>query len=81
MIGLPRAINRLLLFLIALDAALSVLAIALPDIWFRLIHDQPYIDPQGLLRRARAVWAAFTARASPGLGSVASAALLASGRR
>jgi hypothetical protein len=60
MIGSPRAINLLLLFLIALDAVLSVLAIAFPDAWFRLLHDQPYIDPQGLLRRTGAVWAAFT---------------------
>jgi hypothetical protein len=60
MIGSTRAINLLLLFLIALDAVLSVLAIALPHIWFRLIHDQPYVDPQGLLRRTGAVWAAFT---------------------
>src|SRR5215475_8811772 len=60
MIGSPRVINLLLLFLIALDAALSVLAIAFPDTWFRFIHGQPYIDPQGLLRRTGAVWAAFT---------------------
>jgi hypothetical protein len=60
MIGSPRAINVLLFFLIALDAALSILAIAFPDLWFRLIHDRPYIDPQGLLRRTGAVWAAFT---------------------
>jgi hypothetical protein len=60
MIGSPLAINVLLLFLIVLDAVLSILAIAFPQAWFRLIHDQPYIDPQGLLRRTGAVWAAFT---------------------
>jgi hypothetical protein len=59
-IGSPRLINPLLLFLIALDAVLSVLAIGFPRTWFRLIHDQPYLDPQGLLRRTGAVWAAFT---------------------
>lgn len=60
MIGSPHAIKLLLLFLIVLDVILSILAIAFPGIWFRLIHDQPYIDPQGLLRRTGAVWAAFT---------------------
>jgi len=54
MIGSPRIINPLLLFLIALDAVLSILAIAFPHIWFQLIHDQPYIDPQGLLQHAAA---------------------------
>jgi len=60
MIGSTRTINLLLLFLIALDAVLSILALAFPQVWFRLIHDEPYIDPQGLLRRSGAVWAAFT---------------------
>jgi hypothetical protein len=58
--GSTLTIKLLLLFLIVLDAVLSILALALPDTWFRLIHDQPYIDPQGLLRRTGAVWAAFT---------------------
>lgn len=60
MIGSTRTINLLLLFLIALDVVLSILALAFPQVWFRLIHDEPYIDPQGLLRRTGAVWAAFT---------------------
>jgi hypothetical protein len=56
----PLVINLLLLFLIVLDVVLSVLALLLPKIWFRIFHDQPYIDPQGLLRRTGAVWVAFT---------------------
>jgi hypothetical protein len=55
-----RAINLLLLFLIALDAGLSMVALAFPYLWFQLIHGEPYSDPQGLLRRTGAVWAAFT---------------------
>ncbi len=60
MIGSPLIIKFLLVFLIVLDVVLSTLALAFPHAWFRLIHDQPYIDPQGLLRRTGAVWAAFT---------------------
>jgi hypothetical protein len=59
-IGLTTAINLLLLFLIVLDVVLSILVLLLPNIWFKIFHDQPYIDPQGLLRRTGAVWAAFT---------------------
>jgi hypothetical protein len=56
----PFIINLLLLFLIILDVVLSVLALLLPNTWFKLFHDQPYVDPQGLLRRTGAVWVAFT---------------------
>jgi hypothetical protein len=59
-IGSTLAINVLLILLIALDIVLSVLAILFPDTWFKIFHDQPYIDPQGLLRRTGAVWVAFT---------------------
>ena len=56
----PFVINLLLILLIVLDVILSVLALLLPNTWFKLFHNQPYIDPQGLLRRTGAVWVAFT---------------------
>jgi hypothetical protein len=59
-IGSTFAINSLLIFLIILDAFLCILALLFPATWFKLFHDEPYIDPQGLLRRTGAVWAAFT---------------------
>jgi hypothetical protein len=55
----PLVINLLLLFLIVLDVVLFVLSLLLPNTWFKIFHNQPYIDPQGLLRRTGAVWAAF----------------------
>ena len=33
---------------------------AIPDYWFETFHGAPYIDPQALLKRTGAVWAAFT---------------------
>jgi hypothetical protein len=45
--GSTLAVKLLLLFLIVLDAVLSILALALPDTWFRLIHDAPYMTPKG----------------------------------
>ena len=53
-------INILLVFLVLLDIVLSTMCLFFPETWFRLFHDAPYIDPQGLLRRTGAVWAAFT---------------------
>ena len=60
MIGSTFAVNILLLFLIILDLVLCTLALLFPKTWFKIFHDQPYTDPQGLLRRTGAVWAAFT---------------------
>ena len=60
MIGLTLAINILLLVLIVLDVVLSTLTIVFPGTWFKIFHNQTYTDPQGLLRRTGAVWAAFT---------------------
>jgi hypothetical protein len=59
-IGSALAIDTLLVLLTVLDAVLSTLSILFPDTWFKIFHNQPYIDPQGLLRRTGAVWAAFT---------------------
>jgi hypothetical protein len=52
--------NLLLVFLVALDIGLSVVALGLPDLWFRLLHGAPRVDPQALLARTGAVWMAFT---------------------
>jgi hypothetical protein len=59
-IGSSFVINILLLFLVGLDVVLFVLALLLPNTWFIIFHNQPYTDPQGLLRRTGAVWVAFT---------------------
>ncbi len=51
--------SALLLFFGVWDAALATAAIAFPGFWFRTFHGAPYMDPQGLLARTGAVWAAF----------------------
>jgi hypothetical protein len=53
-------INGLLLFLTVWDLLLSAVCLLIPETWFLLFHGAPYVDPQGLLRRTGAVWAAFT---------------------
>jgi hypothetical protein len=53
-------VNLLLIFLVILDLVLSSLCLFAPSTWFKLMHDAPYVDPEGLLRRTGAVWAAFT---------------------
>jgi hypothetical protein len=58
--SLRRGIYFLLGFLVVYDTVLSTTAIFFPETWFKVIHDAPYVDPQGLLRRTGAVWAAFT---------------------
>jgi hypothetical protein len=50
----------LLIYLVLLDTILSTTAALFPETWFKVFHDAPYIDPQGLCRRTGAVWAAFT---------------------
>ena len=52
-------VNLLLVFLIALDIALSTVAIGFPDRWSAVMHGLPYDDPAGLLRRTGALWVAF----------------------
>jgi hypothetical protein len=49
----------LLLFLAILDIVLFTTCLFFPAAWFRVFHKAPYIDPQGLLRRTGALWAAF----------------------
>jgi len=53
-------VRLLLLGLVILDVILSGLCLFFPQTWFRIFHNAPYIDPQALLRRTGAVWAAFT---------------------
>lgn len=55
-----RAVDGLLVLLILLDVVYDLVIFSSPETWFRVIHGAPYIDPQGLLRRTAAVWAAFT---------------------
>lgn len=58
--GLKARTNLLLAGLVVLDIVLSGTCLFFPEVWFRLFHGAAYIDPQGLLRRTGAVWAAFT---------------------
>ena len=51
----------ILIALVAFDLLVAVGAFLLPQIWYRLLHDAAYVDPQGLLRRTGAIWAAFAA--------------------
>ncbi len=52
--------NLLLVFLIVLDIVLFIVAFFFPATWFQVIHGTPYIDPQALLQRMGAGWAAFS---------------------
>lgn len=58
--ALRMRMNLLLAGLVILDILLSGICLFFPQLWFRLFHGAPYIDPEGLLRRTGAVWAAFT---------------------
>ena len=52
--------TRLLLAgLAAADGARAIVALAFPELWFRLVHGALYLDPQALLRRAGAAWIAL----------------------
>ncbi len=60
----PKAMNRkaisgLLVVLIGLDVVYDVVIFLSPETWFRVMHGTPLADPEGLLRRTAAVWAAF----------------------
>jgi hypothetical protein len=54
-----RQTHALLVALVVFDVALTVWAFAFPDLWYRAFHGTAYDDPQGLLRRCGANWAAF----------------------
>jgi hypothetical protein len=53
-------VKLLLLVLIVKDIILFVLCFFYPETWFKIFHNAPYVDPQGLLQRTGAVWVAFT---------------------
>jgi len=57
---LRKRTNLLLAALVLLDVVLSGTCLVFPALWFKWFHGTPYVDPQGLLRRTGAVWAAFT---------------------
>ena len=54
-----RLVDVILVSLVAFDLLVAVGAFLLPQLWYRLLHDAAYVDPQGLLRRTGAIWAAF----------------------
>ena len=58
--GRARIIDSLLIALIVFDLVVAVGAFLFPQLWYRILHDAEYVDPQGLLRRTGAIWAAFT---------------------
>jgi hypothetical protein len=51
--------SAFLLFFGVWDAILAAGALAAPGLWFRFFHDAPVVDPQALLARTGAIWAAF----------------------
>ena len=57
---LRTSIYVLLIFLVILDIVLSATCLLSPETWFKVFHNAPYVDPQGLLKRTGAVWVAFT---------------------
>lgn len=54
-------IGTLLWLLAAFDGSLTLWAFFAPDTWFALFHGSPRVDPQALLQRCGANWAAFCA--------------------
>ena len=54
-----KVVDGLLIVLIFLDVLYDVVIFPSPETWFRIMHGEPYVDPQGLLRRTAACWAAF----------------------
>lgn len=56
-----RLVDVILIALVAFDLLVAAGAFLLPQLWYRLLHDAAYVDPQGLLRRTGAIWAAFAA--------------------
>lgn len=55
-----KAVDLLLVLLILLDVVYFIVIFSSPETWFRVMHGAPYVDPEGLLRRTAAGWAAFT---------------------
>lgn len=54
-----RLVDAVLWSLVVFDLLVAVGAFLLPQLWFRILHDAEFVDPQGLLRRTGAIWVAF----------------------
>ena len=54
-----RRIQALLVSLTAFDLILVLWVFALPDLWWAVFHGVERVDPQHLLQRMGANWAAF----------------------
>lgn len=57
--SITNKINLILVLLIVLDLFLAVWGFFFPEAWYRFWHGAPYVDPQALLPRCAANWAAF----------------------
>lgn len=55
-----RLVDVILIALVLFDLLVAVGALLLPHLWYRILHDAEYVDPQGLLRRSGAIWVAFS---------------------
>ena len=55
-----RLVDVVLWALVIFDLLVAVGAFLLPQLWFRILHDAEFVDPQGLLRRTGAIWVAFS---------------------
>ena len=55
-----RLVDVILIALVVFDLLVAVGALLLPQLWYRILHGAAYVDPQGLLRRAGAIWVAFS---------------------
>ena len=58
-VSMRRKISGLLIALFSLVIIIALVAFFFPLLWFKIFHDAPYIDPQGLLPRCGANWLAF----------------------
>lgn len=54
-----KRISNLLLALTIFDIILVIWAFFFPQFWFSFYHGTEYVDPQALLKRCGANWAAF----------------------
>ncbi|GIV60543.1 hypothetical protein GQ464_007745 [Rhodocaloribacter litoris] len=57
--GNRTVLNVLLYGFVVLDLVYAVTCFFFPEVWFQTLHGADYVDPQGLLRRTGALWAAF----------------------
>src|SRR5262245_3888292 len=54
-----KTVDVLLVLLILMDIVYDVVIFGSPQTWFRVMHGVPLVDPEGLMRRMAAGWAAF----------------------